>query len=89
MGNDNREIRRSVSNDIGVIEGVAQGGQPGEGAGRENIGDGGAARTGDVQVRDGASGDSGLKDGNHLKMEGQVQGHRVGRYTVESFFSGD
>ena len=44
---------------------MAQGGQSGEGSGGEKVGDVGTASAGDVQGRDGASGDSMGKDGPH------------------------
>ena len=68
---------------------MAQGGQAVEGSDREKMGDGGAACAGDVQGRDSASGDIRGKDGNCPKRERRVQGHRVGRDTVESLCSGD
>ena len=82
MGDESREIRRSVRHDIRVIEGVAQGGQAREGASREKVGAGGAACSDDVQGQYGASGDSVGEDGPHPKIEGGLQEHRVGKGNV-------
>ena len=60
----------------------------GEGSGGEKVGAGGAACAGDVQGREGASGDSVMKYGPNPEREGGVQGHRVGRDTVEGLCSG-
>ena len=54
----------------------------------DNMEASGAAHAGDVQGRDGASGDSVVEDGSHTKREGGVQRHRVGRGNVNSLCSG-
>ena len=88
MGDDNGESRRYVRHESRGLEGVAQGVQAGEGSGREKMISSGAADAGDVQGREGASGDSLGKDGLHPEMEGRLQGHRVGRGTAESLCRG-
>ena len=51
---------------------MAQGGQAGEGSGRDKMAASGAALVGDVQGRDGASGDSVGEDFPQPEREGRV-----------------
>ena len=61
---------------------MAQRFQAGERDGREKMVTSGLACVGDVQGRDGDSGDIVGEDGPHTKREGVVQVHRVGRGPV-------
>ena len=77
-----------VRHEIRVLEGVEQGVQAIEGAGREKVGARGATRVDYVQGRYSASGDSMDEYVPHPKREGGVQGHRVVIGTVEILCTG-